>query len=98
MRLVIIIILQVIYIYLENDRALLVYVCSIFIAEKEIRLCKSIAKFSQNLPFSACKILRFGRKIWDFFVFAKKKKKKKPQGQAYIRLCTDNDFSKIFFL
>ena len=62
-RLVIIIILQVIYIYLEKDRALWVYVCSIFIAEKEIRLCKSIAKFSQNLPFSACKILRFGRKI-----------------------------------
>ena len=46
------------------------YVCSICTAEKEFRLCKNIAKFSQNLPFSACKILHFGRKILEFF-FAK---------------------------
>ena len=44
------------------------YICSICIAEKEIRLCKNIAKFSQNLPFLACKILHFRHKIRDFFL------------------------------
>ena len=35
------------------------YVCSICIAEKEIRLCKNIAIFLQNLPFQLAKFEGF---------------------------------------
>ena len=46
--------------------------CSIFIAEKEIRLCKNIAKFLQNLPFQLAKFcildakfeIIFCKKLW----------------------------------
>ena len=45
-------------------------------AEKEIRLCKNIAKFSQNLPFQLAKFCILDAKF-DFFFFCKK-----PRGQV----------------
>ena len=47
-------------------------------AEKEIRLCKNIAKFSQNLPFQLAKFCILDAKF-DFSFC------KKPRGQAYAR-------------
>ena len=48
--------------------------CSICIAEKEIRLCKNIAKFLQNLPFQLAKFCILDAKFEIFFC-------KKPRGQ-----------------
>ena len=39
-------------------------------AEKEIRLCKNIAKFSQNLPFQLAKFCILDAKF-DFFFLQK---------------------------
>ena len=50
--------------------------CSICIAEKEIRLCKNIAKFLQNLPFQLAKFCILDAKFEIFFC-------KKPRGQMY---------------
>ena len=44
-------------------------------AEKEIRLCKNIAKFSQNLPFQLAKFCILDAKF-DFSFC------KKPRGQT----------------
>ena len=44
-------------------------------AEKEIRLCNNIAKFSQNLPFQLAKFCILDAKF-DFFFC------KKPRGQV----------------
>ena len=46
-------------------------------AEKEIRLCKNIAKFSQNLPFQLAKFCILDAKF-DFSFC------KKPRGQIMI--------------
>ena len=51
-----------------------VFDCSICIAEKEIRLCKNIAKFLQNLPFQLAKFCILDAKFEIFFC-------KKPRGQ-----------------
>ena len=48
--------------------------CSICIAEKEIRLCKNIAKFLQNLPFQLAKFCILDAKFEIFFC-------KKTRGQ-----------------
>ena len=56
--------------------------CSICIAEKEIRLCKYIAKFLQNLPFQVAKFCILDAKFEIYFC-------KKPRGQH------DANFSKI---
>ena len=48
--------------------------CSICIADKEIRLCKIIAKFLQNLPFQLAKFCVLDAKFEIFFC-------KKPRGQ-----------------
>ena len=48
--------------------------CSICIAEKEIRLCKNIAKFLQNLPFQLAKFCILDAKFEIIFC-------KKPRGQ-----------------
>ena len=48
--------------------------CSICIAEKEIRLCKNIAKFLQNLPFQVAKFCILDAKFEIYFC-------KKPRGQ-----------------
>ena len=42
--------------------------CSICIAEKEIRLCKNIAKFLQNLPFQLAKFCILDAKFEIFFL------------------------------
>ena len=42
--------------------------CSICIAEKEIRLCKIIAKFLQNLPFQLAKFCVLDAKFEIFFL------------------------------
>ena len=42
--------------------------CSICIAEKEIRLCKNIAKFLQNLPFQLAKFYILDAKFEIFFL------------------------------
>ena len=47
-------------------------------AEKEIRLCKNIAKFSQNLPFQLAKFCILDAKF-DFSFC------KKPRGQIFSR-------------
>ena len=44
--------------------------CSICIAEKEIRLCKNIAKFLQNLPFQLAKFCILDAQF-EIFFFAK---------------------------
>ena len=49
--------------------------CSICIAEKEIRLCKNIAKFLQNLPFQLAKFCILDAKFEIIFC-------KKPRGQT----------------
>ena len=46
--------------------------CSICIAEKEIRLCKIIAKFLQNLPFQLAKFRILDAKFEIFLFFCKK--------------------------
>ena len=48
---------------------------SICIAEKEIRLCKNIAKFLQNLPFQLAKFCILDAKFEIFFC-------RKPRGQS----------------
>ena len=49
--------------------------CSICNAEKEIRLCKNIANFLQNLPFQLAKFRILDAKFEIFFC-------KKPRGQS----------------
>ena len=51
--------------------------CSICIAEKEIRLCKNIAKFLQNLPFQLAKFCILDAKFEIIFC-------KKPREQTYL--------------
>ena len=51
------------------------YDCIVSIAEKEIRLCKNIAKFLQNLPFQLAKFCILDAKFEIFFFC------KKPRGQ-----------------
>ena len=58
-------------------RALWVCDCSICIAEKEIRLCKNIAKFLQNLPIQVAKFCILNAKFEIYFC-------KKPRGQREI--------------
>ena len=48
--------------------------CSIFAAEKEIRLCKNIAKFLQTLPFQLAKFCILDAKFEIFLC-------EKPRGQ-----------------
>ena len=48
------------------------YICSICIAEKEIRLCKNIAKFLKICLFQLAKFCIFAAKF-EIFFFAKKK-------------------------
>ena len=48
-------------------------------AEKEIRLCKNIAKFSQNLPFQVAKFCILNAKFEICFC-------KKPRGQSITRI------------
>ena len=44
------------------------YDCIVSIAEKEIRLCKNIAKFLLNLPFQLAKFCIFDAKFEIFFL------------------------------
>ena len=47
------------------------YDCIVSIAEKEIRLCKNIAKFLQNLPFQLAKFCILDAKFEIFFFLQK---------------------------